>query len=101
MSEHSGVEVKIEVTLAKVRTAKRLSQRQLAALCGCRPDTISCLERGQSKGITFKLLADICDMLACSTGDILTAVHEWNGITVLGGPDEEEIILERVTQITA
>lgn len=90
----------ILVDLPVLRARRRLSQRQLAALAGVRPDTISALERGDTAGIQFDTLARLCEALHCTPGDILLFTggtdHE---APTLGGPDEDEILARRLANI--
>lgn len=86
----------IRITLPLIRKQHRLSQRQLAALAGVRPDTISALERGKSTGIQFETLASICEALNCKPGDLFELELDDHEVPVLGGPDEDEILLRRL-----
>lgn len=86
----------VHFTLSHVRERRRLSQRQLAAIAGIRPDTISALERGKSAGIQFETLARLCDVLDCEPGDLLEVERDAHEVPVLGGPDEDDILEERL-----
>ncbi len=90
----------IELALPRLRARRRLSQRQLAALAGMRPDTISALERGDTRGIQFDTLARLCEALGCTPGYLLLFEpaddHE---VPVLGGPDEDELLTQRVAEL--
>jgi putative transcriptional regulator len=86
----------VRLLLPAMRAKRRLSQRQVAAAAGVRPDTISALERGQTTGIHFETLARLCDVLDCQPGDLFTVEHDPHHVPVLGGPDEDEIIRERL-----
>ena len=90
----------IKLALPRLRAQRRLSQRQLAALAGMRPDTISALERGDTRGIQFDTLARLCEALDCTPGDLLLFEpaddHE---VPVLGGPDEDELLARRVAEL--
>ena len=86
----------INLRLPILRAERGLSQRQLAELTGLRPDTISALERGSSRGIQFDTLARLCDALACEPGDLFDLDREAHVVPLLGGPDEDEIILARL-----
>ena len=87
----------ITLGLPTLRARRRHQHRQLAALAGVRPDTISALERGDTHGIQFETLARLCEALHCTPGDILlfdrADEHE---APVLGGPDEDEILARRL-----
>lgn len=89
----------ITLRLAEVRRRRHLSQRALAAMAGVRPDTVSELERGISKGIQFETLARLCAALDCTPGELfelrLDAIdrHE---VPVLGGADEDTILRARL-----
>lgn len=82
----------IRLRLPALRAERRLSQRQLAALAGLRPDTVSALERGKSAGIRFDTLARICAVLDCEPCDLLEFERESHRLPVLGGPDEDDIV---------
>ena len=86
----------ISVRLGLLRVQRHLSQRKLAELTGLRPDTISSLERGASEGIQFATLAKLCDALQCGPGDILALDTDADPVPVLGGPDEDTLILDRL-----
>ena len=90
----------IEVALPRLRARRRLSQRQLAALAGVRPDTISALERGDTQGIQFDTLARLCEVLGCTPGDLLLfEPADGHEVPVLGGPDEDELLARRVAEL--
>ena len=92
--------VTIQVGLSTLRARRRLSQRQLAALAGVRPDTISALERGDSHGIQFDTLARLCEALECGPGELLLIdQHDGHVAPVPGGPDEDEIIAQRLAEL--
>ncbi|HLZ70640.1 MAG TPA: helix-turn-helix domain-containing protein [Dehalococcoidia bacterium] len=61
---------RIRLRLPELRASRRLSQRQVAAAAGIRPDTVSSLERGAVHGIQFETLARLCDALGCEPGDL-------------------------------
>jgi putative transcriptional regulator len=86
----------VRLRLPVLRAERRLSQRQLAALAGVRPDTVSALERGQSAGIRFDTLARLCDVLGCEPGEIFEFERDSHQAPVLGGPDEDEIVRQRL-----
>ncbi len=86
----------IRVRLPVLRAQRRLSQRQLAALAGLRPDTVSALERGEAQGIRFDTLARLCEVLGCAPGDLLELVDDGHRVPVFGGDDEDDIIRERL-----
>lgn len=88
----------INVRLPLLRVERGLSQRQLAELTNLRPDTISALERGASRGLQFDTLARLCDALRCEPGDLFDLDREVHVVPVLGGPDEDEIIRARLAE---
>ena len=90
---------KVHLRLPLVRAEHRLSQRQLAARAGVRPDTISALERGESQGIQFDTLARLCEVLDCQPGDLLELEADWHRVPVLGGPDEDELLRQRLREL--
>ncbi len=87
---------RITSRLTILRAERHLSQRRLAALAGVRPDTVSALERGKSAGIQFDTLARICEALACEPGDLFEFEPDSHRVPVLGGPDEDEIVRQRL-----
>ena len=87
----------IRLRLPILRAQRRLSQRRLAVLAGVRPDTVSALERGESAGIRFDTLARICEALDCRPGDLLEIELDTHRLPILGGPDEDEIIRQRLS----
>jgi putative transcriptional regulator len=87
---------RIRVQLPEARARRRLSQRQLAALAGVRPDTVSALERGESAGIRFDTLAGLCEVLDCEPGDLLAVERDTHRLPVLGGPDEDTVVEARL-----
>lgn len=89
----SALEVRIRTE--RLRDARKLSQAELAARAGVRRDTISALERGRSQGIQFETLARLCEALDCQPGDLFELVEE-EPTLVLGGPDEDAILRERL-----
>jgi len=86
----------IQLRLAGMRARKRLSQRQLAAVTGLRPDTISALERGQTRSTQFETLARLCEALDCHPGELFAIETDDHAIPVLGGPDEDALIAGRL-----
>ena len=88
---------KITVRLPEARARRRLSQRQVAALAGLRPDTVSALERGESSGIRFDTLAELCEALQCEPGDLLALERDDHRVPVLGRADEAELVRERLS----
>src|SRR5579883_1273755 len=78
----------IRFRLPELRARRRLSQRQVAAAAGVRPDTVSALERGQAHGIQFETLARLCDALGCEPGDLFEL--ERNGSAARNGKQLDE-----------
>lgn len=90
----------ITVGLPTLRIRRRLSQRQLAALAGVRPDTISALERGDTHGIQFETLARLCEVLQCTPGDLLIFERtNEHAVPVLGGPNEDPLLARRLAEV--
>jgi putative transcriptional regulator len=89
---------RLKLLLPGIRARRRLSQRQPALLAGVRPDTVSALERGESTGIRFDTLVRLCEALDCSPGDLLEVEADSHSVPVLGGPDEDEILRERLAE---
>lgn len=90
---------RIHFRLAVLRAERRLSQRQLAAQAGVRPDTISALERGESQGIHFDTLARLCEALDCQPGDILELASDGHRVPVLGGAEEDIVLRQRLREL--
>ena len=88
----------IKLRLPILRAERRLTQRQLAAQAGVRPDTISALERGESAGIRFDTLARLCEVLECDPGDLFEVEEDFHRVPVLGGPDEDDVVRQRLQQ---
>lgn len=86
----------LRLRLPLLRAKSRLSQRQLAEQAGLRPDTISALERGESTGIRFETLVRLCDVLHCQPGDLFELEAVSHTVPVLGGPDEDDVIRQRL-----
>src|ERR1043166_2780642 len=86
----------VRVALPTLRARRGLSQRQLAALAGLRPDTISALERGESSGIRFDTLARLCETLDCAPGELLELDLDEHRVPILGGESEDALIRERL-----
>jgi putative transcriptional regulator len=86
----------LRLRLPTLRASRRLSQRQLAACAGVRPDTISALERGQTTGIQFDTLVRLCEVLDCNPGDLFELERDAHVVPVLGGPDEDALLRERL-----
>ncbi len=89
---------KVISRLTVLRAQRHMSQRQLAALAGLRPDTVSALERGKSAGIHFDTLARICEALDCEPGELFELETDSHRAPVLGGPDEDEIVRQRLQE---
>ena len=87
----------VHVALPALRARRGLSQRQLAALAGLRPDTISALERGESAGIRFDTLARLCETLDCAPGELLEIDVDEHPVPILGGGGEDALIRERLS----
>jgi putative transcriptional regulator len=87
---------KIILRLPILRAERRLSQRQLAARAGLRPDTVSAMERGDTNSIRFDTLARICEVLNCEPGDLFEIEEDFHKVPVLGGEDEDDIIRQRL-----
>lgn len=78
----------IRFRLLELRARRRMSQRQVAAAAGVRPDTISALERGAVHGIQFETLARLCDALGCEPGDLFEL--DRNGSAARNGKQMDE-----------
>ncbi|MBI2939760.1 MAG: helix-turn-helix domain-containing protein [Chloroflexi bacterium] len=89
---------RVQLRLPVLRARRRLSQRQLAALAGVRPDTVSALERGDTAGIRFDTLARLCEALDCEPGELFEIEHDAHRVPVLGGPDEDDIVRRRLAE---
>jgi len=87
--------IAVRVRTQELRDERQLTQKELAARAGVRRDTVSALERGCTQGIQFDTLARLCDALECGPGDLFALVEE-EQVLVLGGPDEDDILRERL-----
>ena len=88
----------ISAQLGQLRVAQGLTQQQLAERTGLRRDTISALERGKSQGIEFDTLARLCDALGCMPNDLLELGPTSHVAPILGGEDEDAILLARLAE---
>ncbi|SRR5579883_381360 len=88
----------IRFRLPELRARRRLSQRQVAAAAGVRPDTVSALERGAVRGIQFETLARLCEVLGCEPGELFELDRDPHVVPVLGGPDEDGLIAARLAE---
>ena len=88
----------IQLRLLQVRAERGLTQRQLAAIAGIRPDTVSALERGESAGIRFDTMAGLCEALDCEPGELFARDRLEHRPPRLGGQDEETIIRGRLDE---
>lgn len=89
---------KVILRLPILRAEHRLSQRQLAALAGLRPDTVSALERGDTSSIRFDTLARLCEVLGCEPGDLFELEEDFHRVPALGGEDEDAIVRQRLAE---
>lgn len=63
----------MKIMLKKLRTARGLSQNQLAQQVGTTLQNIQKIEYGKTKGIQYEMLNKLCYVLQCQPGDLL----EW------------------------
>ena len=70
------------VRVRELRAARRLSQRELA----------------ERAGIQFEMLARLCEVLDCEPGELFELVQD-QPVPVLGGPDEDDILRERLRNL--
>jgi putative transcriptional regulator len=67
----------VKVALGYLRALRgRLSQREIAEATGISQKTLSSLESGNTKGIDFNTLVNLCDYLKCSPNDLLVIEEE-------------------------
>ena len=81
----------IQVRLRELRALRHLSQQQVAAAAGLRPQTVAALERGAAHGIQFATLARLCVARDCAPGDLITMEGNGTAQPRPAGPDEAEI----------
>ncbi len=61
----------IIVKLDEVMSKRKISSIELAEKIGITPTNLSILKTNKGKAIRFSTLNKICEVLECSTGDIL------------------------------
>lgn len=61
----------LRLALKELRTAKGLTQAELARAVGVRQATINDLEHGHTRQRTLEILGRLCDALQCAPGDLI------------------------------
>lgn len=64
----------IRINLDMVMLQRKMSSTELAKAIGITPANLSILKTGKARGVRFKTLAKICQVLDCQPGDILEYV---------------------------
>lgn len=64
----------IRINLDMVMLQRKMSSTELAKEIGITPANLSILKTGKARGVRFKTLAKICQVLDCQPGDILEYV---------------------------
>lgn len=62
----------IVVTLDVMLARRKLRSKDLAAQIGITEANLSLLKQGKVKGVRFETLENICKVLDCQPGDLLT-----------------------------
>lgn len=66
----------VKVQLKEVRTAKNLSQNELARLLEMSLGNVQKIEYGKAKSIPLDTLDRLCKVLSCEPGDLLRYVPD-------------------------
>lgn len=72
--DYSGLGVKIMFKLKEMRSAKGLSQNEVARMCEMSVTNIRKYEQGKMRSIPFETLALFCRILDCQPGDLFEKV---------------------------
>jgi putative transcriptional regulator len=65
------------IILLDLELAKRkVRSKDLAAAIGITPQNLSLIKNGKVKGVSFNVLAKMCEFLECQPGDLLTYCHK-------------------------
>ena len=62
----------IKVNLGVVMEKRGISSKELAKEIGITPANLSILKTGKAKGVRFATLNELCHILNCQPGDILS-----------------------------
>jgi putative transcriptional regulator len=66
----------VKIQLKEVRTARKLSQNELARRLGMSLNNVQKIEYGDAKSIPLETLDKLCKVLECHTGDLLVYVPD-------------------------
>lgn len=69
-------QVRIDIPLLVLRRRAGLSQDTLAQLTGISQRSLSALETGRQQRLDLRLIARLCEVFACSPGDLFTLEGE-------------------------
>ncbi len=69
------IEVNLNVVLAK----RKMSMTELSEKVGITPANLSILKTGKAKAVRFSTLNEICKVLGCQPGEILSFVPDEEG----------------------
>ena len=71
--------MRIVVTLDVMLARRKMKAKDLAERVGITEANLSLLRTGKVKGVRFETLAKICEVLACTPGDLLEVVPADDG----------------------
>ena len=89
----------IAVQVGWWRWRRGFTRADLATRTGVPERELQDLERGRATGISFATLARLCAVLVCTPADLLELSEDGHVVPILGGPDEDEIIAERLAAL--
>lgn len=62
----------ITINLDKLLVDRKMKSKDLAEMVDITPANLSILKNGKGKGIRFSTLENLCEVLNCQPGDIIT-----------------------------
>jgi len=71
--------MRIVVTLDVMLARRKMKAKDLAERVGITEANLSLLRTGKVKGVRFETLAKICEVLACTPGELLDVAVEDDG----------------------
>jgi len=70
------VMAKVVIKVSELMGRHRINQRELTALTGIRPGTVSQLWHGTTKRIEIEQIGKLCQVLKCQPGDLFEYVSD-------------------------